>query len=303
MGVDENTLRCLLYAKSVGANFDSVLTIGHQELHLSPSQLRKALADFGILVSGRDVDEIFYSSGRYADAVFPFLAAKKVDALDKSDYEGATILHDLNLEMPSYLSGAYSMVFDGGALEHVYNFPLAVRSCMKMVRRGGAYLAVSPGNNFMGHGFYQVSPEFYRAVLNEENGYSNLSLFAFESGSEPRFYRVEFPQSPQDRVMLVNARPVLLFAMAVRSNIVTSVEFFSHQRDYVSAWSASSRSGKPGSEWERGFIRNLFRLVPLELRWMLKYLFSSGVGYDARYFHRTQLHLEAKKRTALPMKN
>jgi len=30
----------------------------------------------------------------------------------------------------------YDLVFDGGTLEHVFNFPVAIKNCMEMVKVG-----------------------------------------------------------------------------------------------------------------------------------------------------------------------
>ena len=51
------------------------------------------------------------------------------------------------------------MVIDGGLLEHVFDFPTAIRNCMRMVRQGGHLILNLPVNNFPGHGFYRFSPE------------------------------------------------------------------------------------------------------------------------------------------------
>lgn len=70
----------------------------------------------------------------------------------------------MNREIPGDFIEKYSMVLDGGSLEHVFNFPVAVRNCMQMLQVGGHYLAITPANNFMGHGFYQFSPELYFSI-------------------------------------------------------------------------------------------------------------------------------------------
>src|SRR5438477_418150 len=79
--------------------------------------------------------------------------------------------HDMNEPIPDKFKETYTAVLDGGSLEHVFNFPVAIKNCMEMVKVGGHYLAITPANNFFGHGFYQFSPELYFTVLSKENGF------------------------------------------------------------------------------------------------------------------------------------
>ena len=60
--------------------------------------------------------------------------------------------------MPPALRERFSVVIDGGLLEHVFDFPTAIRNCMRMVRQGGHLILNLPVNNFPGHGFYKFGP-------------------------------------------------------------------------------------------------------------------------------------------------
>ena len=81
--------------------------------------------------------------------------------MDASSFEGATVVHDLNLPITEALKGRFDVVCDAGTIEHVMNFPTAIRNCMEMVRVGGHLILGTPANNFFGHGFYQFSPELW----------------------------------------------------------------------------------------------------------------------------------------------
>ncbi len=111
------------------------------------------------------------SCGGYAEGLLEHLAASVVDSLDASRYEGCTIVHDLNRPVQRAQLPTYSAVLELGTLEHVFNFPAALKSCLERVELGGHYIAVSPVNNYVGHGFYQLSPELYFRALGEQNGF------------------------------------------------------------------------------------------------------------------------------------
>ena len=159
MAIDTHTTRFLLYAKRLGVDFSRSAMIGRLCLTLTPSGLKRSLAEFGLSFDDEVVDRIFREGKGYAEGFLRYLGASYVHSFDRSDYEGATHLHDLNQPIPERHKERYSLVLDGGSLEHIFNFPMAIRNCLEMVEIGGYFLATSPMNNFVGHGFYQFSPE------------------------------------------------------------------------------------------------------------------------------------------------
>jgi hypothetical protein len=81
--------------------------------------------------------------------------------LDVSPYQDADIIADLNYPVPAESHGRYGLIVDGGTMEHVFD----VRQCMKntaeMLRPGGRAMHITPVNNYVNHGFVQVSPTFF----------------------------------------------------------------------------------------------------------------------------------------------
>ena len=119
----------------------------------------------------------------HGEPLFKLLGAQQVCSLDASDYEQATYICDLNQPCPSNLIQKFSVVHDGGSLEHVFNLPQALKNCMQMVRIGGHFIQLTTANNFMGHGFWQLSPEAIYRTFSEANGYS-IKLYAVRSPSQ-----------------------------------------------------------------------------------------------------------------------
>ena len=98
-----------------------------------------------------------------------FSVPTKFTLLTNLIYESAKHLHDMNEGIPGDFKEKYTAVLDAGSLEHIFNFPVAIKNRMDMVNVSGHYLAITPANNFCGHGFYQFSPELYFSVLTREN--------------------------------------------------------------------------------------------------------------------------------------
>jgi len=119
--------------------------LGRQEIHVSDEVLDKIYSD-------KDIRQ----EDGYSEKFFKYLGAEKVVSYDFNDYENATYLHDFNLEIGSEHHELYSVVFDGGSLEHIFNFPTAIYNLMKMVKVGGHLIIESPANNYGGHGLYHL---------------------------------------------------------------------------------------------------------------------------------------------------
>lgn len=292
MGIDAHGSRFLLYARSLGVDFARTLTIGRQGLHLRPAELRSNLARFGLPATRARAESILSRDGGYAGELLRLLGAEQVHSLDASDYEGATHLHDLNRQPPDPLAAAYTVVLDGGSLEHVFNFPRALKSCMEMVAVGGHFLAITPANNFMGHGFYQFSPELFLSVFVEANGYRLEQLIAFEDRPGAPWYRIHRPASPSKRIMSRHSRPVYLLVLARRTEAVEPLASWPQQTDYVATWEADGRpaSGGPVEPPGRGALaRGLLRLTPEPVKQLAKKVLGYNRRrrrFDPRYFRR-----------------
>lgn len=98
---------------------------------------------------------------------FGQLGFQTVESLDITDTEKPTHIYDLNQPLPDTMAEKYDCVFDGGTLEHVFDFATSLRSMARMVRVGGRAVHMVVTSNYIDHGFYQPSPtllwDFYTA--------------------------------------------------------------------------------------------------------------------------------------------
>ncbi len=82
----------------------------------------------------------------------------EVHTMDVSTYQGASHIHDLNYPLPRELADQYDTVVSGGTLEHVFDVANALKCLAEMVKVGGTVICGAPMNNWIDHGFYQLSP-------------------------------------------------------------------------------------------------------------------------------------------------
>jgi hypothetical protein len=247
MGITVAQANMLMEARMAGTSFEKVLTIGRQTNYLASSS-SATLRRFPFLAD--ITPEVM--TAPFADAfIMRVLRARDVDSLDISDYEGATVLHDMNQPVPPSLHGQYDVVIESGSLEHVFDFPTAVLNCMHMVKLGGSVFLSLPVNNFVGHGFYQFSPELFFRVFSRSNGFfvrtaalAEAWFMRIERGVKFPLYRPIDPAQTGGRIHLMTGYPTFLMLHAVRVGDVP-VKIQVQQSDYHAVWHATDQA--PGA--------------------------------------------------------
>ncbi len=256
MGFDVHALTFLLEASRGGVSFEDTLTLGRQGLAATPRQMTAAFARAGLVLSDEAARALLANAedGRagYAEAFLRRCGAVRLSSLDCRDHEGATLIHDLNVPVPDSLASRYSCVIDSGTLEHIFNVPVALASCMRMTRLGGHLLIVTPANNQMGHGFYQFSPELFWTVLSEPYGFVVERMFLCETRPGARRYVVASPSSLGARVTLRNSRETILLVQARKLREERLGALAPQQSDYAQIW---ARGGPQAAPWPPGVTR------------------------------------------------
>lgn len=254
MGLSTDSITFLAKARRSGANFTQVLTLGRQHMLLKVDHLEVILRAHGVWPPPQG-EAAFRQA---VDAEFPWafptfaraLGAEKVLSMDASAYEGADFVHDLNQPVPPEWEERFDVVIDGGTLEHVFNFPVAIANCMKLVKTGGYLILFTPANNYFGHGFYQFSPELFYRVLTPENGFTVESMIALADnvgiGSIFGFryyfpitspwYAVPDPEKIRRRVTLINDKSVILMVLARKTARCEILKRTPQQSDYTPRW-------------------------------------------------------------------
>lgn len=180
MGFEINSTNLLLYALKTHENIraiNNVLTLGRQNVLELPKNLK-----------------FEYKKMEYAeDFINSLLPWAKVDSIDISSYENATYVADLGKELPSHLvtmKQKYDLVIDFGTLDHLYNIPKALFNASSFLKEKGTILHALCANNWINHGFYQISPDLFYSVYSEKNGYVNTEVFLANCNDNKHFYKV-----------------------------------------------------------------------------------------------------------------
>jgi hypothetical protein len=236
MGFDVQGIKFLLATRRSGVRFDRTAMIGRQELFIDPVTLHRLLRRSGLAIGAAETERLLTEASGYAEPLLRHLGARQISSIDASHYEQASLVHDMNNPIPESLKSAFSAVVDAGTLEHVFNFPVALKNCMEMVQEGGDLLLMTPANNFMGHGFYQFSPELFFRVLSADNGYEVVRAIVCETSPDAPWYEVVDPALAGRRVELLSSAPMYLLIQARRTRNTALLEVTPQQSDYAVMW-------------------------------------------------------------------
>jgi len=161
-----------------------------------------------------------------------------IDTIDISSYEGANLVHDLNV--PLHLERKYDLIIDGGTLEHIFNVPIALENVSRLLKTGGKVVHFSPANNHMGHGFYQFSPELFASFYSPSNGFTSTKIFLYDPRKPNKLFGVKI-QNLSTRVEIMNSGRLQIWCEAtkVQDKHVKEIQ----QTDYLAQWNEFVESG------------------------------------------------------------
>jgi SAM-dependent methyltransferase len=269
MGVDYHGLRFIQYCAGK-APLGATATIGRQHLDVDKGQILEATgeseeADFGsfcelLLMTRFDASEVI--------------------SFDYSDYEGASVLCDLNVPMSH--ERQFDSVLDLGTTEHIFNVAQALTNIIGLCRVGGQILHVVPGNNFPGHGFWQFSPELFFSLYSERNGFSETEVFVAELDNLKTWWRVSPPENGARSEFSTQSRSYVMARTVKRESVP---ELSVQQSGYVFSWERSKPSlVSQISGLRRNIIREVLHRTPLLWRFANRLAPTLPEHADARLY-------------------
>lgn len=266
MGLTRQGVEFLLSAKNRGVDFTSTLTIGRQNLLVGSRELKSTLQAFGVNITKDRATAILEENSGYADGLFALFGAKRVESLDASPYEGASIEHDLNFPIPEVLKQQFTTVIDGGSLEHIFDVKTAFRNIMECVKLGGHLLTINPANNCLGHGFFQFSPELFYRVLSPENGFAIDRVLLANLGIRSEWYEIA-DRAADGHQRFVSHRTVYVCVVAKKIDSVVPFSVVPQQGDYIRAWKLSSGTASEGCGTQvKALVKRLMAHLPTSVK-------------------------------------
>lgn len=265
MGLDISSIRYHCYLKKSGVSFDRVAMLGrHCYYAISAQDLLKVARQFELPLTPDEANDLLTRNDGYVEPFYHWLGASVVHSFDASDYESATYLWDMNEPLDPKFHGQYDFVFDGGTLEHVFQYTAALREAMNMPKLGGLLLSATPADSYLGHGFYQFSPDLAFEVMSLRNGYKNEGVYLVEERLTPKFYEVLPPGKNRSRVLASSAWPTIMYFLGRKIGDVPP-RLTASQPDYSSAWETGTHHERSEHVWKSKIVCAL-GWIPVRLR-------------------------------------
>ena len=234
MGINAQVATVIAYLKANNFVGDEILSLGRQDRSFSLKDVRNINRNVG---AGWTESQMEASVRDPLAETFLNLSGFKVSrAIDASDFEGADIVHDLNLAIPTQLQETTSFFYDGGTLEHVFNVATSFKNVFDLLKVGGVALFAPPANNQCGHGFYQFSPEFFFRVLGANGFDISIYVYLVTTIRPTKWLKCVDPSRAGRRYQFYSGEPLQLIAIARKAKRLQSL-VIPQQSDYAeSAW-------------------------------------------------------------------
>jgi SAM-dependent methyltransferase len=221
------------------------LMLGRQWLRLQPDEAHRLQQTYEVQMD--DLSDAAMTDTVYAETLLQRMKLRSIVALDATAYQGAGLIHDLNTPLPAHLADKHDYVVDGGSLEHVFDFPTAIRNCAALLKPGGLFITICPVNNWMGHGFYQFSPELFFRVFDSAHGFSvRFAALHVRDGRE-QFFALRDPARVGHRVQYNPPGRTTLMLVAQKLDSPPAAIPSVQQSDYAERWDKGDTHDKPVS--------------------------------------------------------
>ena len=167
----------------------TLLTISRQTIAMSPDFAKHLVTSAGLplrseaLVSlddktlGHTLKDMDLISD---DSFYALFSGAKLSILDVSDYEGADVIHDMNLPIGPELENRYDFVMCGSCLDNIFDPVTALRNVARLTKPGGRIFLFEWGNAFT-TSYLRFTPEWF------------VDYFAVNGFSDVKSYLLHYP--------------------------------------------------------------------------------------------------------------
>lgn len=228
MGLDKQSLKFLKFCATKN-QFGRTVTIGRQNCYASLRDL--SLSGWKHEYIPEFIEKILVDC---------FGADNDVASIDNSNYEGATIIGDLNKQIVKPIR-KYDTVIDLGSMEHIYNVPNAIDNIRQFCNVGSRIIHVLPANGFCGHGLYQFSPELFFAIYSDKNGFSDTCVYIKKLDRNNKYYKVKKPEGGLRRLVYTKD-PTYVCVSTTIKNISQVIDV--QQSDFEYQWQGHAKPQK-----------------------------------------------------------
>jgi len=193
MGLIPTDLRFLIKLHKEITFEGPVLTLGNQDIWATYDELKSFFRQMDCRF--REVEPFKGTSAElvrclprakefvHAQVFFQMLGIDDYYDVDRFDQDKPKLLHDLNTPIPRDLCDRFSLVLDGGTIEHVFDIRSVMENIVRALRVGGWVIHFSPASHYIDHGFYSFSPCFFYEFYGI-NGFEDFRCYLLEISTD-----------------------------------------------------------------------------------------------------------------------
>ena len=221
MGFNKIMTKYFFANKEKHKYFGHVLTLGKQDIGVDRDDLTEIIGkDTGMRTQ-------VVSDEQY----LRLLGFNRVDSLEYSTMDGATIAHDLNEPLPSEMHSRFDWIIDGGTLEHCFNVKEFMSTMIKLLKPGGHILHMNPSQGSSNHGMFNFQPTFYYSFY-AANRFEGLECDFLEIYTDPKEIFVD--KNAKGRVIPISNYNNLAFVSKYPTyNIFHAVKPLAHNEQEI----------------------------------------------------------------------
>jgi len=267
MALTFHAFKFLEKLKKNNLNFGETLTIGRLNNLLEKE-------DFKLL--NIQIDQNVYAD-KLLKQHFNLLS---LNALDYSSFEGADIIHDLNIPLENS-NKQFNTIIDFGTSEHVFNVTECLKNISNLCKINGHIVHCLPANNNCGHGFWQFSPELFFNIYDNTNGFDETEIFLINLFDKKNWYKIN-KQKIGERLELNSKEPLYLLVKTkkIGKNLYQNI----NQSDYEQQWL--------NDQYPIVFKKKRLSLLNKRIKDLFKFFLRSNIITKSFYkrLEKTKLH-------------
>ena len=188
MGLLPSSIKMFLHFHKHYSFKGPVLTLGDQNIWATYADLQLYFNDLDIIANPVQIvphnskmfkEDIIlaHTSKNFVHARTFFEMLNIHDYTDMDKFEDVRYIHDLNFPVPKELHNKFSLILDGGTIEHIFDIRQVMENIVTMLQPEGCIVHIGSFN--IDHGFYAISPclfyEFYSL-----NGFSDFLCYIIQ---------------------------------------------------------------------------------------------------------------------------
>ena len=202
MGITRSNIKLIAKAlKNKGVCGGSALVYSVLGVQGGYSEVARLLSEEGypahlLAENERVMDSITqFGTTIHVSTLLKMLGYERSETLDLFPDERPDIIADLNTPFPADLWNRFDLVIDSGTAEHCFNIKEVLGNAVRALKVGGVVMHILPMSGWVGHGFYQFSPDVFSAFY-KRNGFSEIEIMIELRIGFKMFYFVYDPEKP-----------------------------------------------------------------------------------------------------------